>query len=612
MRPGVRSKLFLVSLSLIVLVGSASALYLEWSLRGFLEERVQQQLVEHARSVRATLQLGTATSTYSLDRLVARLSAATSARITVIGPNGVVRADSNVAFQDLPTLDNHGSRPEVRAAQEADIGVARRFSDTLSTNMLYVATQLDPAALPDEEGDGASSSKRGERGSSDARRRAMVRVAMPLSAVDAVISRLRLLLGLAGVFGLVLATLMSLLASHLLSRTLRRLVDHARVVLSGHGHRIDIFSSDEIGRLAGSFNELAAGLEETMAALALERARFEAILDSMSEAVLVLDERQRILLVNPETLRLLGLKVPPVGQPLLDTIELPELYELAKVGARGRAQSELSVNADKPRAVLARATPLRESGGTVIVMHDVTEVRRLENIRKDFVANVSHELRTPVSIVQANAETLLDGALEDPVRARTFVEALHRNAERLSRIIADLLDLSRLEAGRYRFEITSVDVGETVAHAVEAVEAKAGERNQSIEISVPDGQEVLADAKALEQVLTNLLENSIKYTPDGGHVAVRAEERSGEVRLEVQDDGPGIKPEHRARIFERFYRIDPGRSRDMGGTGLGLAIVKHFVESMGGRVGVDPAFPRGSIFWVTLPVGSEESLDEAV
>jgi two-component system phosphate regulon sensor histidine kinase PhoR len=248
----------------------------------------------------------------------------------------------------------------------------------------------------------------------------------------------------------------------------------------------------------------------------------------------------------------------------------------------------------------------------VIVMHDVTDIRRLENIRKDFVANVSHELRTPVSIVQANAETLLDGALEEPARARTFVEALHRNAERLSRIIADLLDLSRLEAGRYRFDIASVDVEEAVERSLEAVHEKALGREQNIEVSIPEGQAVLADAKALEQVLSNLLENSIKYTPRGGHISVRAEERGGQVRLEIQDDGPGIEAEHRARIFERFYRIDPGRSRDMGGTGLGLAIVKHFVESMGGRVGVDPAFPRGSIFWVTLPLHPEHNLDAAV
>lgn len=585
MRSGVRTKLFIASLSLMVVVGTLSATYLEWSLRGFLEQRIEAQLMEHALTVRETLNLDTSTSAAGLDALVGRLASATRARVTVVASDGVVEADSEVPTDRLSKLDNHGQRPEVMAARATGLGLERRFSDTLGASMVYVAVPL------------------GER---------TVRTAMPLELVDDVIYRLRLLLGLAALFGLMLATLMSLLASSLLSRALRRLVDHARVLTSGQGHRIDIFSSDEIGHLAGSFNQLAEELEGTMATLALERSRFEAILDSMSEGVLVLDERRRILLVNPETIRLLGFKQPPLGRPVAEVIDLSELANLAQGGAQGRAQAEFSVPGDKPRTVLARATPLRESGGTVIVLHDVTEIRRLENIRKDFVANVSHELRTPVSIVQANAETLLDGGLEDPTRARTFVEGLHRNAERLSRIIADLLDLSRLEAGRYRFDITTVDVGETVGHVVESVERSARQRGQSIEVSVPEDQAVKADAKALEQVLLNLLENSIKYTPDGGHVAVRAEERGGEVRLEVQDDGPGIKAEHRARIFERFYRIDPGRSRDMGGTGLGLAIVKHFVESMGGRVGVDPAFPRGSVFWVALPADKEDTLDEPV
>ena len=569
----------------MVLVGGASAAYLEATLRAFLEERVEQRLLEHAQTVREALRLTPAEGGESLHGLVHRFSETTGTRITLVESSGRVRADSGVIPTEVAGLDNHRDRPEVRDAQRDGLGVARRFSDTLETQMLYVAVPLGKTT---------------------------VRTAMPLAIVDQVVERLRWLLSAAALLGLALAVILSLLASHLLSRALRRLVDHARALTSGQGRRIDVFSSDEIGRLAGSFNQLAEELERTLAILAVERSRFEAILDSMSDAVMVLDQRQRVILVNPETSRLLRFRDPPLGKPLLDIIDVPELHALARRAALGPDQAEFSVPLERPREVFARATPLGEAEGTVVVMHDVTEIRRLENIRKDFVANVSHELRTPVSIVQANAETLLDGALDDPARARTFVEALHRNAERLSRIIADLLDLSRLEAGRYRFEIASVDVAETVRQAVEAVGGKAAAREQAIDVSIPDTQEVRADAKALEQVLTNLLENSIKYTPKGGHVAIRAEERAGEVRLEVQDDGPGIKPEHRHRIFERFYRIDPGRSRDMGGTGLGLAIVKHFIESMKGRVGVDPAFPRGSIFWVTLPTAKNESLEEAV
>jgi two-component system phosphate regulon sensor histidine kinase PhoR len=237
-----------------------------------------------------------------------------------------------------------------------------------------------------------------------------------------------------------------------------------------------------------------------------------------------------------------------------------------------------------------------------LVLHDVTEMRRLEAVRRDFVANVSHELRTPVSVIRANAETLLDGALEDEKRARTFLDALVRNADRLSRILADLLDLSRLEAGRYALDLEPIALSPAVEKVVELVETRAKEKSIAVAIDVAPELAAHADARAFEQVLLNLIDNAVKYTPASGHILVSARRVEELIRVEVTDDGPGIEPRHRARLFERFYRVDPGRSRDVGGTGLGLAIVKHLVESMGGRVGMEPAAgaPHGSTFWVTL------------
>jgi two-component system phosphate regulon sensor histidine kinase PhoR len=216
------------------------------------------------------------------------------------------------------------------------------------------------------------------------------------------------------------------------------------------------------------------------------------------------------------------------------------------------------------------------------------------------VANVSHELRTPVSIIRANAETLLDGAVDDPVHARPLLEAAHRNAERLSHIIADLLDLSRLEAGRYEIHRAAVPAAEVAGRAIDAVGRAASERGTAIRDEVPAALAVQADDKALEQVLVNYLENAVKYTPPGGQIRVAARKTGDRVRIEVCDNGPGIDARHRARVFERFYRVDPGRSRDMGGTGLGLSIVKHMAEAMGGAVGVDPVEPHGSAFWIEL------------
>jgi two-component system phosphate regulon sensor histidine kinase PhoR len=252
------------------------------------------------------------------------------------------------------------------------------------------------------------------------------------------------------------------------------------------------------------------------------------------------------------------------------------------------------------RAV-ARLTAQRSGVGRLLVVDDVTAIRRLETIRRDFIANVSHELRTPVSVIRANAETLQGGGKDDPRFADRLIDGLHRNAERLARIIADLLDLSRLDADHYRLERQPVDVAAAVGQAVTAVEHAATTRGSTVTVAVPPGCVVLADPKALDQVLVNLLDNAVKYAPAGGKLEVRAVPHDRGVRLEVADDGPGLAPVHRDRVFERFYRVDPGRSRDQGGTGLGLSIVKHLVESMGGTVGVDANQPTGSIFWCELP-----------
>lgn len=582
---GVRGKLFLVSLGLMLLLGGAAGLYLEQGLRRWLEGQVEADLLRAARSTRETLALAAGAGDIDLvDRVADRLGGATGSRVTIIDGDGRVLGDSELSPAEVARVDNHAGRPEVTealaAALPGGVGVARRHSTTVATDMLYVAVPF--------EGPGG---------------RGVIRAATPLGVVDEAVGRLRLFLSVAALLGLGIATGMSWLASHLLSRALRRLVGRARDLVAGEERRIDIRSSDEIGRLAGSFNRMAEELQGAMATLASERSRFEAVLQSMSEAVLALDEAQRITLVNNATLTLLGLEERPIDRPLLEVLEIPAVGELAAAARSGPASTEFSITAGEPapRRVLARATPLAASGGTVIVMHDVTEMRRLETIRKDFVANVSHELRTPVSIIRANAETLLDGALEDPPRARSFVEALHRNSERLSRIIADLLDLSRIEAGRYKLEVRPLEVLEAVEHAVEIMEPRILDRRLSLEVFVPEALEVRADAKALDQILVNLLDNAVKYTPEGGRVRISAEREGGEVWIGVEDSGPGIPPEHRERVFERFYRVDPGRSRDMGGTGLGLAIVKHFVESMRGSVGVASAEPRGSVFWLTLP-----------
>ncbi len=430
---------------------------------------------------------------------------------------------------------------------------------------------------------------------------AIIRTGTSLASVDQATGRLLVLLVFAGLIAVAVSVAMSALASQLISRQLRTLVENARALTSGAGLRVPVPQGSELTGLAGSLNRMADELEETVNRLAEERGRLEAILEGMSEAVIALDSELRIEMVNRAGLKLLGVEATPFGQTLLETVRAPELQDIATNARRGEtATTEFELQARNLR-LLATATPDRR-GGCILVLHDVTEVRHLETVRSDFVANVSHELRTPVAIIRANAETLIAGAKDEPAIAATLFDALHRNAERLASLLDDLLDLSRLEAGQPDDdELEPVPVRVAIEETVASLGVRADARGVTIAIDAPPELSIVGTRHALDQVLVNLIDNAIKYTDQGGHVWVAARAVGDRVRIEIRDDGAGIAPRHRERVFERFYRIDPGRSRALGGTGLGLSIVKHLVENQGGAVGVEPNDPRGTTFWVALP-----------
>jgi len=338
-------------------------------------------------------------------------------------------------------------------------------------------------------------------------------------------------------------------------------------------------------------------------ALRDERNRISAVLEGMSEAVIALNETRQITMVNRRALALLDMERPPIGGTLLEAIRSPILEQIVQQALAGiPASGEFEVGLEPVRRLLARATPLEANGGCVVVLMDVTELRRLERVRRDFLANVSHELRTPVSVIRANAETLLDGALHDGEHAVRFLESIMRDSERLSNLVADLLDLSRIESDEFSPDRVPVKILATVRGVVATIEEMATAKNQAVTVEVEEGLVVRGDPQAIEQVLLNLADNAVKYTPEGGTINIRAARaEAGTIGIEVEDDGPGIEPPHRDRIFERFYRVDAGRSRAQGGTGLGLSIVRNLVEAMEGEVGFAPARPHGSIFRVTLP-----------
>jgi two-component system phosphate regulon sensor histidine kinase PhoR len=568
---GLRGKLFLVALALTLAVLVPGGLYMQHELRVNTGNRIERDLERDLQSARLLLENAPASAPADFDRLADSLGETLSCRVTLMTVDGRVVGDSEVALARLARVENHASRPEVEQALATGHGADGRRSRTTQADLLYLAERFRG---PNIEG--------------------VVRVAHPLDEIQEAVARLRWQLFIAGLISLFAGIALSAAAAHYMTRTLRELVDSAHALAGG---------SPEPGPLAGSLKRLSQEIERTVGALASERARFAAVLEGMNEGVIALDRESRVTLMNRAAHELLGSGDDAVGRALLELVRVPALDELVRGGKPHTAQLELR---QTRRRVLARLAP-QPGTGAILVLHDQTTLHRLETIRRDFVANASHELRTPVSVISANAETLRAGALDDPSTAPALVEAIYRNAVRLTTLITDLLDLSRLEAGRARVDLEPVALGAAAQRAVEAVEREAERRRVAITVAVPAELSGAADAGALHQVLVNLLSNAISHTPEGTQVVVAAEPSGseGRIRLEVRDDGPGIPPGHRRRIFERFYRIDPGRSRDMGGTGLGLSIVKHLVDSMGGSVGVSENRPRGSVFWVELDAAAD-------
>jgi len=399
---------------------------------------------------------------------------------------------------------------------------------------------------------------------------------------------------------LAIALGVGLIVRSMMQRSLRDLAAATRDVVRETSRRVPAVQAppdDAFRELAEWVNFLAEDADRSHQALARERVLLATVAEGLTQGVIAVDGDHRIELLNDAARRMLGVSSTPVGEPLIEFVRVPQVFELIDGDEAATAEVQLPGG---PRALI-RVAHKFEHEGRVLLLEDVTAMRRLENVRRDFVANVSHELRTPVAVIRANAETLLAGAKDDPAMAGKLIDGLHRNAERLARILADLLDLSRLDAGQYRLELTAVPVHAAVEQALTAVEPNATRRGVRVELAAPAALAVAADPKALDQILVNLIDNAVKYTRPEGHVWVAARPDGGAVRIEVRDDGPGIADKHRERVFERFYRADPGRSREAGGTGLGLSIVKHLVESMDGEVGVEPNEPTGSNFWLRLP-----------
>lgn len=516
------------------------------------------------------------------DEIVGRLHRRVGYRVTLIDREGVVLADSDVTPARLPQVELHRERPEVVAALEGRTGVVERRSATVGTGLLYAAAPVTYRGEP-----------------------AVLRMAASLSEIRATVRTVQGAVAGAGVAALLLALVVSYLVSRSLTRPLVVLSDRARALSAGdfsrrapRGYRIR-----ELEDLAGAFNRLADELQVRLAELGQERDEMRALVDCIAEGVIALTEDARILRVNPAAAALLqipqGLQYAPVGAVLRHP-ELRDLLEEAVLRPfRGR---EISMG-QKHLLVSSR---LLDKGGAVVTFLDVSEARRLDQVRRDFVANASHELKTPLTAVRGFAETLVEGDPPEHLR-REFLESIRSNTLRLQQMVDDLLDLSRLESGGWVARREEVDPAAVARECWAGVvgQEDTGPVASRITFSVQGSAPAMADRQGLRQIFRNLFENALRYTPEGGSVGVRIEPvGGGMVLVAVSDTGSGIPSSALPRIFERFYRVDASRARPGGGTGLGLAIVRHLVQAMGGEVSAESELGKGTTIHFSLPAGA--------
>jgi two-component system, OmpR family, phosphate regulon sensor histidine kinase PhoR len=526
-----------------------------------------------------------------LQREIRQLGESLEMRLTIISPEGRVLSDSaQENLEAVKNMENHGTRTEFVKALRAGEGTSQRNSPTLGDAYYYYAIAIKQ----------------------DGETLGVVRTALPATVIQEQRSRMRKLfwsIGLIlGVFGLVITYW---LTGRLIS-PINVLTDAAEVITAGrYGERIRLNSNDEFGMLARSFERMSSelGSRETLLRESVERQT--TVLGGMVEGVIAVDRDQHVLFANVAAGTNLGFMPDRVeGLPLLEVVRSHELREIVRqaLASDEMVHGEIAWQTRKKKLTLhVQATPLagKPSQGVVLVLHDVTELKRLEGLRQQFVANVSHELKTPLSSIKAYTETLLNGAIEDPLHARHFLSRIDDQATRLHELILDLLSLARIESGQAALEITNVPLKKLVATCLNGQEERAKASSLKIENLTSDTSLVVrADEEGLQQILGNLIDNAIKYTPAGGAITIRCHEEGNQAVIEVADTGVGIEPEHHSRLFERFYRVDKARSRELGGTGLGLAIVKHLCQAMQGTVSVESEPGKGSVFGVRLPLAN--------
>lgn len=528
--------------------------------------------------------------TRELDKLSKDLGEQTHTRLTIVLKNGRVVADSQ---EDPGRMDNHADRPEIIDALQGRIGVATRFSHTLQQNMMYVALPV----AEEEQIVGC------------------VRAALPMKTLARTLESALYPVVNSGLLIALIAALISLWLSRRISRPLEEMKRGAERFARGElNGRLPDYKSEEMGGLANAMNQMAAQLDDRIRTVVRQHNEQEAVLASMVEGVLAIDKNERLLRINQSAADLLNINpMDVIGRRIQEVVRKPDLQKFISQALQSQQRIEADITLvirGEELFLQGHGTPLRDSSGkdigALVVLNDMTRLQRLENIRRDFVANVSHELKTPITAIKGSVETLMDGAVNEKEDAERFLGIIARQSDRLNAIIEDLLALSRIEQDEEQagIELSRTPLREVLLDTLQACQAKAQNKQITLEMECQEGLEANINAPLFEQALINLLDNAIKYSRDKGRIRLTAAGDFSSLVINVQDWGTGIPQEHLHRLFERFYRVDKARSRKLGGTGLGLAIVKHIIQSHNGEISVSSTPGKGSTFTIQLPTSS--------
>ncbi len=580
-------RVYSVSLAGILLALAATAWHANHSLLYFHQEQVAAELLSRANVLASEVGTGSLDKdTEQIDRHCKEFGRLTQTRVTVILPDGKVIGDSD---NNPASMESHSNRPEIEEALKGRTGRSVRFSDTTRRTLMYLAIPMRR----------------------DGEVVAVVRASLPLSEIHEALHAAYRHIAFGG---LMIAIFFAVVAFYLARRIslpmddMRRAAE--RLSLGDLRARVAVPKGAEMALLARTLNQMAAELGERMETITRQNERQEAVFSSMVEGVLAVDVKGRILDLNASAARLLDLTPDKVrGQSMQEAVRNLDLQKFTAdaLAAVGPTETEIALYGNEERFLQLRGTALTDTAGeklgALVVLNDITRVKRLETVRQDFVANVSHELKTPITALRGCVETLADQAPRDPEDSERFMLMMRRQVERLSAIVEDLLSLSRIEhdAEHRRIPLEQGAVCDVLRRAVQAYAGAAQARAISVAVECIEGLVAPINGPLLEQAVGNLIDNAIKYSGDGTRILVTGTSSGSELEIRVTDEGPGIEKKHLSRIFERFYRVDQARSRALGGTGLGLAIVKHIVLAHGGQVSVDSTPGHGSTFVIRIP-----------